>query len=365
MGLKCGIIGMTNSGKTTLFNCMSNFKGEVSSFAFSNQKSNFGTAQVPDPRLEHLHTLVKADKMTFATIELIDIPGLVKGSGQGGGIGNSFLGDVRLADVLIHVVRCFDDDNLPHIEGSVNPVRDKEIIDLELQVKDLEQIEKKLIKVEKAFKVGDKTAKAQFESLSKMKDALEDFTNVRDIEQNDEDQSIINELCLLTAKPVIYVCNVDDKSIQTLNNHVEKFSISVEKENSQVLVVAGAVEADIASFEDADEREMFLNDLGLSEPGVNRLARAAYEQLNLISFFTVGGKENRAWTIRKGMNAQQAAGAIHSDLERGFIRAEVISYNDMAELKSEQACKEKGKMRLEGKSYPVQDGDILHVRFNV
>lgn len=365
MGLKCGIIGMTNSGKTTLFNCMSNFKGEISSFAFSNQKSNFGVAQVPDPRLELLHTLIKAEKMIYATIDLIDIPGLVKGSSQGGGIGNSFLGDVRLADALIHVVRCFDDDNLPHIEGSVNPVRDKEIIDLELQVKDLEQIEKKLIKVEKAVKVGDKTAKSQYESLVKMKNTLEDFRNIRDLELNEDDQATINELFLLTAKPVIYVCNVDDKSIQNENNYVQQFKESVKNENTTVLVIAGAIEADIASFEDPDERQMFLQDLGLDEPGVNRLARAAYQQLNLISFFTVGGKENRAWTIRKGMNAQQAAGAIHSDLERGFIRAEVISFEDMAELKSEHACKEKGKMKLEGKSYVVRDGDILHVRFNV
>lgn len=356
---------MTNSGKTTLFNCMSNFKGEISSFAFSNQKSNFGVAQVPDPRLELLHTLIKAEKMIYATIDLIDIPGLVKGSSQGGGIGNSFLGDVRLADALIHVVRCFDDDNLPHIEGSVNPVRDKEIIDLELQVKDLEQIEKKLIKVEKAVKVGDKTAKSQYESLVKMKNTLEDFRNIRDLELNEDDQATINELFLLTAKPVIYVCNVDDKSIQNENNYVQQFKESVKNENTTVLVIAGAIEADIASFEDPDERQMFLQDLGLDEPGVNRLARAAYQQLNLISFFTVGGKENRAWTIRKGMNAQQAAGAIHSDLERGFIRAEVISFEDMAELKSEHACKEKGKMKLEGKSYVVRDGDILHVRFNV
>ncbi len=356
---------MTNSGKTTLFNCMSNFKGEISSFAFSNQKSNFGVAQVPDPRLELLHTLIKAEKMIYATIDLIDIPGLVKGSSQGGGIGNSFLGDVRLADALIHVVRCFDDDNLPHIEGSVNPVRDKEIIDLELQVKDLEQIEKKLIKVEKAVKVGDKTAKSQYESLVRMKNTLEDFRNIRDLELNEDDQATINELFLLTAKPVIYVCNVDDKSIQYENNYVQQFKESVKNENTSVLVIAGAIEADIASFEDPEERQMFLQDLGLDEPGVNRLARAAYQQLNLISFFTVGGKENRAWTIRKGMNAQQAAGAIHSDLERGFIRAEVISYDDMAELKSEHACKEKGKMKLEGKSYVVRDGDILHVRFNV
>jgi ribosome-binding ATPase len=365
MGLKCGIIGMTNSGKTTLFNCMSNFKGEISSFAFSNQKSNIGVAQVPDPRLEELHKIIKAEKMIFATIDLIDIPGLVKGSAQGGGIGNSFLSDVRLADVLIHVVRCFDDENLTHMEGSVNPVRDREIIDLELQVKDLEQIEKKLQKVEKALKTGDKSAKAQYDSLVKMINALEEFSNIRSLDLNDDDMATVNELFLLTAKPVLYVCNVDEKSIAEPNEYVKKFIESVKDEKSHVLIVAGAIEADIASFEEAEEREMFLADLGLNEPGVNRLARAAYEQLNLISFFTVGGKENRAWTIRKGMNAQQAAGAIHSDLERGFIRAEVISYQDMFELRSENACKEKGKMRLEGKSYIVRDGDILHVRFNV
>lgn len=365
MGLKCGIIGMTNSGKTTLFNCLSNFKGEISSFAFSNQKSNFGVATVPDPRLDELHKLIKAENLIYASLDLIDIPGLVKGSSQGGGIGNAFLGDVRLADALIHVVRCFDDDSLPHIEGSVNPVRDKEIIDLELQVKDLEQIEKKMQKVEKAMRVGEKSAKIQYDSLSKMKDILEDFRNIRDMEMNDADREIVQELFLLTAKPVIYVCNVDEKSATKPNSYVLAFIEAVKNEQTRVLTVAGAVEADIASFEDPDERAMFLNDIGLDEPGVNRVARAAYELLNLISFFTVGGKENRAWTIRKGMNAQQAAGVIHSDLERGFIRAEVISFTDLSTYKTEQVCKEHGKVRLEGKQYVVQDGDILHVRFNV
>lgn len=365
MGLKCGIIGMTNSGKTTLFNCMSNFKGEINSFAFSNAKSNFGVAVVPDPRLDTLHTLVKADNKVYTNIELIDIPGLVKGSSHGGGIGNSFLGDVRLADALIHVLRCFDDDSLPHIEGNVDPVRDKEIIDLELQVKDLEQIEKKLVRVEKAFKTGDKSAKSQFESLNKMKNAIEDFKNIRDLDLNDDDIAIINEMLFLTAKPVIYVCNVDENSLKSSNTYVERFVNSVKDENTKVLTIAGAIEADIATFEDAEEREIFLADLGLEEPGVNKLSRAAYDLLQLISFFTVGGKENRAWTIKKGMNAQQAAGVIHSDLERGFIRAEVISYSDFVQFKSEQACKENGKNRLEGKQYIVQDGDIMHVRFNV
>jgi GTP-binding protein YchF len=365
MGLKCGIIGMTNSGKTTLFNCMSNFKGEISNYAFSNQKSNFGIAKVPDVRLEELHKLVKAEQLVHATIDLIDIPGLVKGSSQGGGIGNSFLADVRLADALIHIVRCFEDENLPHIEGAVDPVRDKEIIDLELQVKDVDQIDRKIIKVEKAMKVGEKFAKQHYESLTKMKNALEDFTNIRDIELDDVDREIVSELFLLTAKPVIYVCNVDEKSIQGTNRHVERFIESVEKEHTKVLVIAGSIEADIATFEDIEERTMFLQDLGLEEPGVNKLAIAAYDLLNLISFFTVGGKENRAWTIRKGTRAQQAAGTIHSDLERGFIRAEVISYNDYITYKSEQACKEHGKLRLEGKQYIVQDGDIMHIRFNV
>ncbi len=268
-------------------------------------------------------------------------------------------------DALIHVVRCFDDDNLPHMEGSIDPVRDKEILDFELQVKDLDQIEKKLQKVEKAYKTGDKTLKPAYDSLIKFKTQLEELKNVRDLELDKNDEELIHELFLLTAKPVMYVCNVDEASAVEGNEYSKAFITAVEKENTETVIVAGKSEAEISELEDEEDREVFLSDLGLSEPGVHRMTRAAYKMLNLISFFTVGGKENRAWSIRKGLNAQQAAGTIHSDLERGFIRAEVISYEDMIEFKSEAACKEKGKMRLEGKTYIVQDGDIMHVRFNV
>lgn len=364
MALKVGIIGLTNSGKTTIFNCISDTRAEVSNFAFSTSRSNLGTAQVADPRLVTLHGLIKADTMIPATIELVDIPGLAKGANQGEGIGNSFLNDVRNVDALIHVVRCFDDPLLPHMEGSVDPVRDKEIIDFELQFKDLEQIEKKLQKVEKAFKTGDKTAKPAYDSLLKFKQQLENMANIRSLELNEEDQKIIRELFLLTAKPVLYVCNVDDAAAAGGNQYSTTFAQAVKDENTELIVVAGRAEAEIAEL-DENDRADFLRDMGLKEPGVDRITRAAYALLNLISFFTVGGKENRAWSIPKGATAPVAAGTIHSDLERGFIRAEVIAYNDMIQYKSEVACKEAGKMRVEGKTYVVQDGDILHVRFNV
>lgn len=364
MALKVGIIGLTNSGKTTIFNCISDAKAEVSNFAFSTNKSNLGTAEVADPRLLELHKLIKAEQMIPATIELVDIPGLAKGAGQGEGIGNTFLNDVRNVDALVHVVRCFDDPQLPHMDGKVDPVRDKENIDFELQVKDLEQIERKLQKVEKAFKTGDKSQKPAFDSLVKFKEQLENLGNIRTLDLTEDDQKLINELYLLTAKPVLYVCNVDDNSAASGNAYSNTFTESVKSENTEVIVVAGKAEADIAELEETDRND-FLSDLGLTEPGVQRITRAAYSLLNLISFFTVGGKENRAWSIPRGAAAPVAAGTIHSDLERGFIRAEVIAYSDLIQYKSEAACKEAGKMRVEGKTYIVQDGDILHVRFNV
>jgi hypothetical protein len=364
MALKVGIVGLTNCGKTTIFNCISDSKAEVSSFAFSTTKSNLGTANVHDPRLYELDKLIKADKVVPATIELVDIPGLAKGAGQGEGIGNSFLNDVRNVDALIHVVRCFDDPLLPHMDGSVDPIRDKENLDFELQVKDLEQIERKLQKVEKAFKTGDKSMKSNYESLIKFKTQLENFGNIRSLELNEDDIKLIRELYLLTAKPVMYVCNVDDSSAVAGNNYTESFIASVKNEKTEVIIVAGRAEAEIAEL-DENDRADFLKDLNLAEPGVRRITRAAYSLLNLISFFTVGGVENRAWSIPRNTAAPQAAGAIHSDLERGFIRAEVIAYDDMISYKSEAACKEAGKMRVEGKNYIVQDGDILHIRFNV
>lgn len=365
MSLTCGIIGITNTGKTTLFNCLSNTKAESSTFAFSSNKSNLGVINVPDPRLDKLTELVKPQKKIPVTVEIVDIPGLTKGSSKGEGVGNQFLSDIRNTDALIHVIRCFDDENLPHIEGSVNPVRDKETVDLELQVKDLESVEKKILRMEKLAKTGDKDAKKAVEVLNRYKDHLENFQSARTLDVPQNEKAHVEDLFLLTNKPVIYVANVDESSAVEGNAYVESLKESVKGEGSEVLIVAAGLEAEIAELEDPDDRVSFLKDAGLSEPGVNRLVRAAYDMLDLRSFFTAGPKEVRAWTIRKGMTAPQAAGVIHSDLERGFIRAEVMKYEDFIRLGSEQACKEAGKLSLEGKSYVVGDGDILHIRFNV
>lgn len=365
MALKCGIIGLTNVGKTTLFNCISNTKAQTTNFAYSTNKSNIGTANVPDNRLIELDKIIKADKVVPVTIEIVDIPGLAKGSNKGEGVGNAFLADIRQTDAIIHVLRCFEDENLPHIEGSIDPVRDKEIIDLELQIKDLEVIERKIQKTEKAAKAGDKDAKKGLEILNLYKNHLESFQNVRTLNISEDDRKWVNDMFLLTEKPVMYVCNVDDKSAVSGNKYVESFKQAVKDEKTEVLVIAAALEADIAALENEEDRLEFLKDYGLSEPGVNKLIRSAYSLLNLISFFTVGGKENRAWTIRKGMTASQAAGVIHSDLERGFIRAEVIKYEDMIKYGSEAKVKDAGKLLVEGKNYIVSDGDILHIRFNV
>ena len=365
MALKCGIVGLTNIGKTTLFNCISNTKAETTSFAYSTNKSNMGIANVPDMRLLELDKIIKAEKVIPVTIDIVDIPGLAKGSNQGEGVGNAFLADIRQTDAIIHVLRCFDDENLPHVEGSINPVRDKEIVDLELQVKDLELIERKIQRTEKAAKSGDKDAKHGIDVLTRYKNHLENFQNVRTLEISEDDKKWVTDLFLLTDKPVMYVCNVDEASATTGNAYVEKFKEAVKDENAEVLIIAAALEADIAALDTEEDRMAFLQDYGLTEPGVNKLIRSAYRLLNLISFFTVGGKENRAWTIRKGATAPQAAGAIHSDLERGFIRAEVIKYDDMIKYASETKVKEAGKLAVEGKNYIVCDGDILHIRFNV
>ncbi len=365
MGLQCGIIGITNVGKTTLFNCISNTKGETTNFAFSSNKSNVGMVIVPDPRLKILEKFQPTDKTVPATVDIVDIPGLTKGANQGEGVGNKFLADIRNTDALIHVLRCFDDENLPHIDGSVDPVRDIETIDFELQVKDLESVEKKLHRYEKLSKTGDKDAKAGIDILLKIKDHLENFKNLRDMNLEDKERKHIDDLFLLTIKPILYVCNVDDASATSTNKYVEKVKEALKNKITEILVIAGKMEAEITELEDEADRLAFLQDAGLTEPGVNKLVRSAYSLLNLQSFFTIGQKENRAWTIKKGMTAPQAAGVIHSDLERGFIRAEVIKYNDFITLGSEHACKEKGKLFVEGKTYVVEDGDILHIRFNV
>mgnify|MGYP002708599333 CR=1 FL=1 len=365
MGLKCGIVGITNSGKTTMFNCISNTKAAITDFAYSTSKSNIGTCSVPDERLANINTFIKAEKLVYATLDIVDIPGLAKGANQGEGIGNSFLGDVRQCDALIHVLRCFDDPNLPHVEGSVDPVRDIEIIDFELQVKDLEQVERKIQRVEKAAKVGDKTAKRDLDVLLKYKQHLENFQNVRTLEATEEEKSVVKDMMLLTEKAMMYVCNVNDDAAVSGNAYVEQVKEYLKNQSMEPLVIAGKTESEIAELDNEEDRLEFLADVGLKEPGVNRVIREAYRLLNLIAFFTVGGKENRAWTIRKGMTAPQAAGVIHSDLERGFIRAEVIKYHDLVELGSEQKCKEAGKLSVEGKNYIVEDGDILHIRYNV
>jgi GTP-binding protein YchF len=315
--------------------------------------------------LHELEKLQPTEKVIPATVDIVDIPGLTKGANQGEGVGNKFLGDIRNTDALIHVLRCFDDDNLPHIEGSVNPVRDIETIDLELQIKDLESVEKKIEKLEKLIKIGDKDAKAGMEVLKKVKDQLENFGNVRDINFDPKESKHISDLFLLTAKPVLYVCNVDEASAVNGNEYVQHVKDALSDKENKILVIAGKLESDIAEFDDPEDRNAFLQDAGLDEPGVNKLVRSSYNLLNLQSFFTVGPKEIRAWTIKKGMNAQQAAGVIHSDLERGFIRSEVIKYSDFIELGSENECKNKGKLYIEGKNYIVDDGDILHIRFNV
>jgi GTP-binding protein YchF len=357
---------LTNTGKTTIFNCVSKTKAEASTFAFSATKSNIGMADVRDARLYEIDKLIKSARVVPATVDLVDLPGLAKGASHGEGVGNKFLADVQKTSALIHVVRCFDDPNLPHIEGPINPVRDKEIVDLELQVRDLDLVERKIQRYEKLMKVGEKDAKTAVDFLNRLKDRLENFANARDMEMTEkEEEMYVRDMFLLTMKPVIYVCNVDDASATTGNVYSERLREAVKNEKTEVIVIAGRLESEIAELDNEEDRQLFLHDAGLEEPGVNRLIRSAYKLLNLQSFFTAGPKEVRAWTIKQGMTAPQAAGVIHSDLERGFIRAEVMTYPDFIQYKTEQAVKEAGKFRLEGKNYVVQEGDILHVRFNV
>ncbi len=364
MSLNCGIVGLTNTGKTTIFNCISRTKAEASNYAFSATKTNIGMVDVPDPRLYKIDALIKSAKVVPAVVEILDLPGLAKGASQGEGVGNKFLADIQQVDALIHVLRCFDDENLPHVEGSVNPVRDLEIVDLELQVRDMDLVQRKIQRLEKVAKSGDKDAKNGIAFLQTVLDHLENFENVRKMEISEANQKYLDDLFLLTTKPVIYACNVDDESATSGNAYVEKVREAVKDEKAEVLVIAGQLESEIAELDEEDRAE-FMADAGLTEPGVDRLIRSAYDLLKLQSFFTAGPKEVKAWTIRKGMTAPQASGVIHSDLERGFIRAEVMKYNDFIELGSEQAVKEAGKFKLEGKTYIVEDGDILHIRFNV
>jgi len=344
---------------------MSDTKAESSSYAFSATKSNIGVVDVIDPRLYAIDALIHSEKVVPATVEIVDVPGLAKGSSQGEGVGNKFLADIQQTHALIHVLRCFDDDSLPHIEGSVDPVRDMDIVDFELQVRDLDLITRKMTRTEKMVKTGDKDAKKTYEILEIYKNHLENFGNARNAPVSEEDTYVIQDMLLLTAKPVIYVCNVDAASAVSGNAYVDQVKKQLEGTDSLVLVVAGELEAEIAELEDENDRKEFLSDAGLTEPSVHKLVRAAYDILNLQSFFTAGPKEVKAWTIKKGMKAPAASGVIHSDLERGFIRAEVMKYSDFIQYKSEAAVKVAGKFHVEGKNYIVEDGDIMHIRFNV
>lgn len=366
MSLKCGIVGLPNVGKSTLFNCLSSAKAQAANFPFCTIEPNVGTVTVPDERLTELSKIVNPERIVPAVTEIVDIAGLVKGASRGEGLGNKFLANIRECDAILHVLRCFDNDNIVHVDGNVNPIRDKEIIDTELQIKDLEAVDTRMKKVEKQAKTGnDPDAKKLYEVLGILKEHLEKGRSVRSAPIEPEQRALIYDLFLLTDKPVLYVCNVDEASAKNGNAYVEKVREAVKDENAEIIVLAVALESDIAQLESYDEKMLFLDEVGLEEPGVNRLIKSAYKLLNLQTYFTAGVKEVRAWTITKGMTAPEAAGVIHSDFQRGFIKAEVIKYDDYLQYRTESACRENGKLAMEGKEYIVKDGDIMHFKFNV
>ena len=367
MALQCGIVGLPNVGKSTLFNCLSNAKAQSANFPFCTIEPNVGVITVPDARLTKLVEMCEPRSVVPATVEIVDIAGLVKGASKGEGLGNKFLANIRETDAILHVLRCFDNDNITHVDGTVDPVRDKEIIDYELQLKDLETVEARIAKTQKQAQTGgDKVAKMQYEVLKQYKEALDQGLPARSVQfETVDEQKFARELFLLTNKPVMYVCNVDDESAVNGNKYVEAVREAVKNENAQILIVAAQTEADIAELDTWEERQEFLAEIGLEESGVARLIRAAYALLNLQTYFTAGADEVRAWTFLRGSKAPQCAGIIHTDFEKGFIRAEVIKYDDFVTLGSEAAVKEAGKMNVEGKEYVVQDGDIMHFRFNV
>ena len=367
MALQCGIVGLPNVGKSTLFNCLSNAKAQSANFPFCTIEPNVGVITVPDDRLTKLVEMCEPRSVVPATVEIVDIAGLVKGASKGEGLGNKFLANIRETDAILHVLRCFDNDNITHVDGTVDPVRDKEIIDYELQLKDLETVEVRIAKTQKQAQTGgDKVAKMQYEVLRQFKDALDQGLPARSVKfETVDEQKFAKELFLLTNKPVMYVCNVDDTSAVSGNKYVDAVREAVKDEDAQILIVAAQTESEIAELDTYEERQEFLAEIGLEESGVSRLIRAAYALLNLQTYFTAGADEVRAWTFLRGSKAPQCAGIIHTDFEKGFIRAEVIKYDDFVSLGSETAVKEAGKMSIEGKEYIVQDGDIMHFRFNV
>ncbi|WP_264510537.1 redox-regulated ATPase YchF [Flavobacterium sp. N1719] len=364
--MKAGIVGLPNVGKSTLFNCLSNAKAQSANFPFCTIEPNIGVVNVPDPRLEKLEELVNPERVLPATVEIVDIAGLVKGASKGEGLGNQFLANIRECNAIIHVLRCFDNDNIVHVDGNVNPIRDKETIDIELQLKDLETVEKRLEKVNRTAKAGLKEAVLEQSLLNQIRDLLLQGKSARTVvAQNQDEADLLEAFQLITTKPVLYVCNVDESAAVNGNQYVEQVRELVKSENAEVIVLAVATEADITELETYEERQMFLEDMGLDEPGVSKLIRAAYKLLDLQTYFTAGVKEVRAWTIHVGDTAPKAAGVIHTDFEKGFIRAEVIAYEDYVTFGSESKVKEAGKLRVEGKEYIVKDGDVMHFRFNV
>ena len=363
--MKAGIVGLPNVGKSTLFNCLSNAKAQSANFPFCTIEPNIGIINVPDQRLEKLEELVNPEKVVPATVEIVDIAGLVKGASNGEGLGNQFLANIRETDAILHVLRCFDDDNIIHVEGSVDPVRDKEIIDLELQLKDLETIEKRSEKINRLVKIGNKDAIKESNILKIIIDHLHSFNPVRSLSFTGDDKEFVDSIQLITNKPVLYVCNVDESSAVNGNKHVENLKVSLKNENPEIMILAIGTEADINELDSYEDRQAFLLDIGLYEPGSVKLIKNAYDLLNLQTYFTAGVKEVRAWTISKGMNAPKAAGIIHTDFEKGFIRAEVISYENYVKYGSESKARDAGKLNIEGKEYILTDGDVMHFRFNV